>query len=342
MRAHGGVVVLVLALGCATPNKYKPGPDAGGGSEADGPSGSADAAPPASPDGLGGGSADLAAVVLADAVSPDVPLMPDAQPVARDTAIDVPIDMMSTPDLPALLANGEKCGSGGACKSGNCFDEICCAQVCGVCQRCVAPSGTCQSIPADQPDNSPAGTCSGTRYCDGEDPPRCLDCVKCSDGACIRNRWNFDSGSLGGARVDPNPVAQSPAVATAPVYQNQKSLAMSVPTQIGSAGTGFYIQFPVCSGGRTANLKNRVFHARVFLETQGQPLPTMPFNLQLYSDKMTEFIVNTLQSADQWVVLEGTLPPVEDPVVLELLIWVGGYMNASWTGRVWVDDVRID
>src|SRR5688572_18861028 len=119
------LVLAILALGCATPNKYQPGPDGGDVAPTDGMPSLPDISATVAPDTAGqaevaaGGSADLSSDVVS---AIDVPA--DLQ-VPRDVAADTsgaPADMLS------LMANGETCTAGSACKSGNCSDGICCAQ----------------------------------------------------------------------------------------------------------------------------------------------------------------------------------------------------------------------
>jgi hypothetical protein len=116
---------------------------------------------------------------------------------------------------------------------------------------------------------------------------------------------------------------------------------MSVPFEFNFAGASSYLAFPICSASASANLRGKTFRARVFLETQDQSATT-PFVLQLFTDKTNEAFVNTMQSAGTWIILEGTIPASEDPSASELQIWVGGYQNPKWSGKVWADDVIIE
>jgi hypothetical protein len=340
------LVLAILALGCATPNKYQPGPDGGDVGPTDGMPSLLDTSATVSSDATAAtGSADVAGHSVE--VLPDVPSTTDSSAdvggqAPRDAPIDTPADVTAAADLPPQLANGEKCASSSGCRSGNCIDEICCAQPCGVCQQCAGPNGSCQSIPTDQPDEFPSGSCSGTRYCDGQSPPRCVDCAKCSNGSCIRHSWTFDSGTLEGATVDNQGVyTKFPAVAVAPAYLGKQSLAMMIPVEFTLPGDSLYARFQVCMGASTANLRTRTFRARVFLETANQAT-TMQFWLQLYSDQQVAAIADTSYPAGSWIGLEGQLPAVEDGNVKDLILSVGSANNPKWSGRVWVDDVRID
>jgi hypothetical protein len=338
------ILIALVAFGCATPDRYQPGPDSGTAVLMDGPAGPEDAATTSVPDGpIDTAVADVDLTGAADAAWADAPSTPDAfaDRSSVDQSTSAPPDAALSPDLPPpLLANGADCSSGAACKSGTCEDKICCAQSCGVCERCVGPSGTCESIPADQRDESPPNTCGGTRFCDGQNPPRCLDCAKCGGGNCIRNRWTFDSGTLEGATVDPGVYAQSPGVAQAPSYLGKQSLAMLIPVEFTGAGDSFYARFHVCSGA-TADLRTRTFRMRVFLENVNQAA-AMPFWLHLFSDQQVAEIAFTTYSAGSWIALEGKLPMVEDGKVANLILSVGAANNPKWSGQVWVDDVRID
>jgi hypothetical protein len=171
-----------------------------------------------------------------------------------------------------------------------------------------------------------------------DQPP--VACTRCTNGSCAGMLWDFDSGSLQGAKSG-GVFAASPAIAMAPAYQGSQSLAMSIPVEFTGAGNSAYASFPICGGTSSANLRTRTFKARVYLENGSQPA-TMPFNLQLYTEDMTEAIVNTFHAPGSWVLLEGQLPAVEDANVTELQLWFGSAMNPSWRGTVWVDDVRID
>jgi hypothetical protein len=165
-------------------------------------------------------------------------------------------------------------------------------------------------------------------------------CTKCSDGTCIRNRYDFEDGSLDGVRVD-SPAANSPVIALAPAFQGSQSLAVAVPAQLSSGGiSGYSVYFRVCKSGASAYLRPRTFKARVYLQNDAQPAAA-PFLLQLYSAKLTEPIVNASHPAGSWALLEGMLPAVEDPNVEELLVFIGLGMDPSWTGRAWIDDIRI-
>jgi hypothetical protein len=115
---------------------------------------------------------------------------------------------------------------------------------------------------------------------------------------------------------------------------------MVIPVAFTAAGDSFYARFHVCSA-TTADLKTRTFHMRVFLETVGQA-GAMPFWLMLYSDQQVAAIADTTYSAGSWIALEGKLPTVEDGKVADLILSVGAANNPKWSGRVWVDDVRVE
>jgi len=171
-----------------------------------------------------------------------------------------------------------------------------------------------------------------------DSPP--VACIRCSSGSCAGTRWDFDSGSLQGAKSG-GVFAASPAIAMAPAYQGAQSLAMSIPVEFTGAGDSSFASFPICVGTSSVNLRTKTFKARVYLENGSQPA-TMPFNLQLYTEDMVEAIVNTFHAPGSWVLLEGQLPAVEDANVTELQLWFGPWMNPGWRGTVWVDDVRIE
>jgi hypothetical protein len=70
-------------------------------------------------------------------------------------------------------ANGQSCGGGGECETGNCppQDDVCCASQCvGLCRACLqsknnVATGTCYNIPAGwDPDSECAG---GSNHCNG-------------------------------------------------------------------------------------------------------------------------------------------------------------------------------
>ncbi|HXU81854.1 MAG TPA: hypothetical protein VN914_10690 [Polyangia bacterium] len=168
------------------------------------------------------------------------------------------------------------------------------------------------------------------------------ECIKCTGGSCAANRWDFDSGSLQGAKSGGS-FAASPAVAMAPPFQGAQSLAMAIPVDFTGVGAGgsSYASFPICPETSSANLRTKTFRARVYLENGAQPA-TMPFNLQLYTEDMVEPIVNTFYPPGSWVLLEGQLPAAEDSSVTELQLWFGSATNPAWKGTVWVDDVRVE
>jgi len=105
------IAIAVLVLGCATPNKYQPGPDGGDVSPADGMSSLLNMSATVSPDGMAvAGSADVAVGGSAD-VSSDVTSATDAPTDAPQQAA---VDAALATDMTSLLINGEKCSSGGA------------------------------------------------------------------------------------------------------------------------------------------------------------------------------------------------------------------------------------
>jgi hypothetical protein len=93
---------------------------------------------------------------------------------------------------------GATCGGGNECTSGNCVDSVCCGSAsCLSCQTCNGTTpGTCTNIASSQPDNNPAGTCTGNKACDGSGTCKLTlgavtctqdsDCLSthCVDGAC--------------------------------------------------------------------------------------------------------------------------------------------------------------
>ena len=116
---------------------------------------------------------------------------------------------------------------------------------------------------------------------------------------------------------------------------------MTVPIEFTAMGDNVYARFHVCQGANTANLRDSTFRARVFLETLNQA-STVPFVLTLYSDQQVEAIANTPYSAGSWLTLEGKLPASEDGKVTDLIVSLASGMNPKWSGRLWVDDVRIE
>src|SRR6185503_3955482 len=81
----------------------------------------------------------------------------------------------STTPIAALIEAGGSCSAGGDCKSGFCFDGVCCHSDCsGLCQSCAIEGsvGTCANVPvgADPHDDCPdegATSCGRNGACDG-------------------------------------------------------------------------------------------------------------------------------------------------------------------------------
>lgn len=70
------------------------------------------------------------------------------------------------------LGNGQSCGAGSECDSGNCVDGVCCDTACaGTCEACTAAKkgagsdGTCGFIVAGDPDLECVGGCNGAGAC---------------------------------------------------------------------------------------------------------------------------------------------------------------------------------
>ena len=70
-------------------------------------------------------------------------------------------------DADCRKVNGQLCSSANECVSGSCVDGFCCDRVCGKCQECRGPNGTCINITKGLPDNYPSGACEGDSICDG-------------------------------------------------------------------------------------------------------------------------------------------------------------------------------
>jgi hypothetical protein len=106
-----------------------------------------------------------------DAPDPDVPGM-EAPPV--DTAAPEVPPLDTAPDQ-APLANGQSCGSGTLCASGNCVEGVCCNLSCGqLCYSCNLPTarGTCTAVPSGQDPRvqcvaQAASTCGRAGGCNG-------------------------------------------------------------------------------------------------------------------------------------------------------------------------------
>ncbi|MDC3984826.1 MopE-related protein [Polyangium jinanense] len=94
-----------------------------------------------------------------------------------------------------LKTKGEVCSTASECASGACVDGVCCtAMACGSCQTCnknIMLAGTCTNIDSGQPDNFPAGNCTGTNVCDGAgvckelNGSACSTAGECFSGNCI-------------------------------------------------------------------------------------------------------------------------------------------------------------
>jgi hypothetical protein len=81
------------------------------------------------------------------------------------------------------------CRGDGECLSSACVDGVCCKESCAVCQSCKGPGGTCSNITGNQPDNFPAGACSGGSVCDAgrcklAKGQACKPGVECTTGVC--------------------------------------------------------------------------------------------------------------------------------------------------------------
>jgi hypothetical protein len=119
-------------------------------------------------------------------------LSPDAGTPAADATVDSTVDM-GVPSADSTVdtvvqpkANGQSCGSGGECNSGNCFDGVCCNTACGVsfdsndCQACSVAAGAAQDGVCGYPSGASCesafgqcysgGTCQGVGFCSGSSP----------------------------------------------------------------------------------------------------------------------------------------------------------------------------
>lgn len=95
----------------------------------------------------------------------------------------------------AKKALGQACSSGNQCNSGNCVDFVCCNSAsCAVCQSC--GNGACATLLQGQQDTFPAGTCDGTKACNGgagagacllADGQPCSNALECAGGYCMGN-----------------------------------------------------------------------------------------------------------------------------------------------------------
>jgi hypothetical protein len=156
----------------------------------------------------------------------------------------------------------------------------------------------------------------------------------------MQAEWNFDSGSLQGARVDSGSYAQQPAVALAPEYMGGKSWGMAIPVEFTASGDAFITRFRVCRGSSTSNLRSKTFSVRIYLETLNAAATT-PFIAQLHTERQNLPIAETSYSAGAWFILEGSFPQGEDPNVNEVWLTLGSFLNPKWSGRVWIDDLQI-
>lgn len=346
---NAGVALLALvAIACAKPNVYRE-PDA---AATDGEA-VVDSAP--LPDQRMQSAADLGpdvSLTPVDSAGSDHP--PAADAVADQAASDAPIDgapdvagvEAAAPDVPrppdadTRKAAGATCGDPAECMSGSCTDGVCCKQTCSVCQQCKGPDGTCQSIPAGQPDSSPAGSCMGTGSCDGANPPKCVQCTKCTDGTCIRNRYDFDNAKLDGAMVEAgNSQVSSTVLAVGPQYLGQQTLAMVISVGLEEHGS-FRTFFDVCQGAATSNLRTKAFRLRAFLEAD--PTISAPLHFMLFMQKEQLAFFQTSIPVGTWVLLEGRLPADEDPDVSRLSLYIATNQVPKWSGRIWLDDLRIE
>ncbi len=92
------------------------------------------------------------------------------------------------------LSNGQACGVGSQCASGNCMDYVCCDNACqGTCMTCslAGKKGTCSYVQAGQTDGNATTPCSGGKVCDGKGSCRvapgqpCKLASDCSTGFCV-------------------------------------------------------------------------------------------------------------------------------------------------------------
>jgi hypothetical protein len=205
------VVLAIGAASCVGPRSGEVKRDA----EIEEPSGEAGA--DAGPAPADAGGPDLRsspdADAPADASRGDLPLPPDLPPPPADTA--------PTPDAaPGLKAQGQACGAGLECASGNCADGYCCNQACGgACQACAAAltggaNGSCQPMmagtdPGDDCPAQPPASCGTDGACDGAGKCRRHGTsVTCSEASCSSGS-ETPAGHCNGAGACAVPAARS-------------------------------------------------------------------------------------------------------------------------------------
>ncbi len=112
-----------------------------------------------------------------------------------------------------LAANGQSCGSAGACASGFCVDGVCCNSLCDtLCHGCnlSGSRGTCavfsagsQCVPPSCTttgnDLIPARTCDGNGNCSAAGATQSCGSYRCQNNACLRSCSN-SNGCISSAR----------------------------------------------------------------------------------------------------------------------------------------------
>lgn len=109
----------------------------------------------------------------------------------------------TTPDCGGncKICDGDACSKGMDCKSGQCFDGVCCNAACaGLCQACNLPGsiGVCTSVPAGQPDatdcDSPMDACNGAGACKKAAGAMCAQGSECGSGFCFAGLCRTEDG----------------------------------------------------------------------------------------------------------------------------------------------------
>jgi len=98
-----------------------------------------------------------------------------------------PTGLTCSADSQCLQSNGDTCGSGAECSSGQCVDGVCCDKSCAhECVYCNGENpGTCEASPQYESDS----LCPASEVCDGLGSCKRDDGATCTlDGHCASNR----------------------------------------------------------------------------------------------------------------------------------------------------------
>ena len=202
-------------------------------------------------------------------------------------------------------ANGQACAKAADCYSAHCVDAVCCSSACAsVCMSCglTGKAGTCEKLPAGQPDLSSSPPCAGSQVCDGQG--KCIsvgskkingqacsgngDCFSghCTDGVCC-DATCYDTckacdvaGALGACA--PVPQGKPDSSATTPCKGTKSCdgsgkclLATAQPcTKAGECATGHCVDWICCAASCTETCRSCALPGKLgacSMISQGKP-----------------------------------------------------------------------